>query len=403
MTKITIPSIFILLSLLSSACAAQTPALSSQPPTAATSETLVLETINASSAKRITQIFPKPGESGNLSPAWVYGWDGLIMMEDRFYFDAANALHWTSTLPEALDYACHWDTLSDPACQMTASAPEKIGGLYSLLTVAGAGDLYSGVVEGRKFSLFAGTQVSAQPLLTAELPEGARVLNLTYYPEIKTAALHVRLSDPVKDALLVVGDSAGRPYEIGFCRTFNASTDPAKTLNDLICLISRDGKYQLGRGNLPEVIETAGGKRVSLLPPEILTGYPDLNSLLVWPDGKTVSYVNQTLNVAGEISAIDLLKFDLQKRELAATVPLPLPAEELNQLKTDYALSPDGSLLAVATLGNNIFLVDSTSGEALMVLRFKSPATRLAFSPDGKLLAAGFYNRQIVLFGVPGE
>jgi hypothetical protein len=395
----TVPFILILLSLLTGACAAQTPT----PATAATSEPLVLETITAASAKHVVQVFPKPGESENLSPAWVYGWDGLIMMEDRFFFDAANTLHWTSTLPEALDYACHWNTRSDPACQMTASAPEKIGGPYSLLTVAGAGDLYSGVVEGRQFSLYAGTQVSAQPLLTAELPDGARVLNLSYYPQIKSAALHVRLNDPVRDALLVVGESAGTPYEITFCRAFNASTDPAKTLNDLICLLSQEGEYQLGRGDLPEVIETVGGTQVSLLPPKVLFGYPDLNSFLVWPDGRTVGYANQTLDAAGEISAIDLLKFDLQKHDLAGSVPLALPSEELNQLKTDYVLSPDGSLLAVATLGNNIFLVNSNSGETLKVLKFNSPATRLAFSPDGKYLAVGFYNRQIVLFGVPGE
>lgn len=401
MKNATCTSILILLTLLASACAAQTPAPTPAPADAQVQaiQEATFEPITFASAKRVVQVFPTPGQSDNLSAAWVYGWDGLIMMEDTFYFDDAGSLHWTSTLPEALDYACTWDLKSDPACRMVTSAPEKAGGPYTLLAEAGAGDLYAGVIDGRKFTLLGGIDPGSPTLIQAELPEGTKALNLRYFPAIKTAALHLRLNDPVKDVLLVVGDAAGAPYLIDFCRPFNASTDPAKTLNDLMCMLSRDGKYQLGRGDVPEIIETAGGSRVGLLTPEILTGYPDMNSMLAWPDGKSVGYINQKIGADGKIFAIDILKFDPENKELAASIPLGLGSDELNQLHTDYAISPDESLLAISSLSNVIYLVDLRTGGILKTLEFNSPATRLAFSPDGRFLAAGFYNRQIVVFG----
>jgi len=50
------------------------------------------------------------------------------------------------------------------------------------------------------------------------------------------------------------------------------------------------------------------------------------------------------------------------------------------------AISPDGRLLALASPGVALFVVDARSGATLRIL---DPADRAAFSPDGRLLASG--------------
>jgi hypothetical protein len=390
----------ILLSLLLSSCAGSiTPTAPAVASNAAAQPTqaAAFEPLGAASAKRATQVFPIPGEANAVAEAWK-SYDGMIMMEDQLFFDRTAALHWTSTVPDTADYACSWTTVTDPTCQMVQSHGAA---KTTLLTVAGLGDIYLGVAEAGKFNIYAGTAPTGQPLLTADLPQGAKVRNFTFFPEAKTAALHVQLADPSRETLLVVGAAAGAPYEIGFCMPFNASIDPSKNIPDQACVLSKDGKYQLGRADVPEIIETAGGTRVSLLTPEILNGFPDMNSLIAWPNGKTLSYANQITTARNEISEVDLLKFDLEKHQLAGSVKLALPAEDLNTLKTDYALSSDGTLLAISDLANNILLIDTSNGAVLKTLKFNSPASRLAFSLEGNFLAAGFYNRQIVLFGAP--
>lgn len=62
---------------------------------------------------------------------------------------------------------------------------------------------------------------------------------------------------------------------------------------------------------------------------------------------------------------------------------------------SDAALSPDGKVLATAAAGTvrgeytpALFLWDAANGDALGILPYSEPIGRLAFSPDGRLVAA---------------
>src|SRR5262249_48745595 len=68
-----------------------------------------------------------------------------------------------------------------------------------------------------------------------------------------------------------------------------------------------------------------------------------------------------------------------EERKALTTTPEPLCG----------ALSPDGRLLAVS-FGKGVVLFDAESGEELATLKGHArPETALAFSPDGRTLAAG--------------
>ncbi len=70
------------------------------------------------------------------------------------------------------------------------------------------------------------------------------------------------------------------------------------------------------------------------------------------------------------------------------------------------AWHPSGDLLAGGTVGGAVVIVDA-QGEAITTLSlpdgdYQGPVDRLAFSPDGRLLAAGMDNGMVVVWGVTG-
>ncbi|MCI0684260.1 MAG: hypothetical protein L0Y71_19290 [Gemmataceae bacterium] len=66
---------------------------------------------------------------------------------------------------------------------------------------------------------------------------------------------------------------------------------------------------------------------------------------------------------------------------------------------TSAALSPDGTRVATATHGM-IKLWDTTTGKSLAAMEADSGARGLAFSPDGKRIAAGLENRRVIVWDI---
>lgn len=397
MKKRFLPFILLLLAMLATACAAPGATLTATAlPDQGTSNSSAprLEKLTPANIKDLTQLFPPPNADGSQPPPLPTSWDGSIMGEDIFFFDKTGLLNWTSTVSGSFDFACAWDLASEPLCQKVSLSPQGANGEYSLLTIAGEGEFYLGVVNNLEFSVYRGTQKQGTPLLTGNLPAGAKTLNFNYSPAGNFVDLHLKKSDPVSDVLYVAGVD-GAPYEYNFCRVL-----PANEAKDLICLRSRDGQYRLGSGDKPEIIETASGKTASLLPMDILNGYPDLGSMINWPDGKTVSYVNLLLGDDKVIKSNELLRFDLASQKLSSRMTINFDRDAANEVKSDYQVSPDGTLLAVSSLGQKVYLVDISTGTVVNTLEFAAPPTRIAFSKDGNVLAVAFYDHQIKIFGV---
>jgi hypothetical protein len=72
-----------------------------------------------------------------------------------------------------------------------------------------------------------------------------------------------------------------------------------------------------------------------------------------------------------------------------------LPAIRVENPVSELALSPDGSLLATASAGGNVFLWDVGTGQKRAVLNAgrNNKIAAMAFSPDGKRLAVGNIGR----------
>jgi WD40 repeat protein len=393
----SLPFVLILLTVLVTACAAPnapSPATAAPDQGVSNSSTPRLEKLTPANIKSLTQLFPPPAADGSQPTPLPTSWDGSIMGEDIFFFDKNGLLNWTSTVSGSLDFACAWDLGSEPLCQKVSLSPQGQGGEYLLLTIAGEGEFYLGVVNNLEFSVYRGTQKQSSPLLTVAIPAGSKVLNFNYSPSGNFVDLHLKKSDPVSDVLYVAG-AGSTPYEYNFCRVL-----PANEVKDLICLRSRDGQYRLGSGDKPEIIETANSKTAALLPMDILNGYPDLASLINWPDGKTVSFVNLVLGDDKTIKSNELLRFDLAGQKLASRTMINYDQDAENQVKSDYQVSPDGTLLAVSSLGQKVYLVDISTGTVVNTLEFNTPPTRVAFSKDGNVLAVAFYDHQIKIFGL---
>jgi WD40 repeat protein len=71
-----------------------------------------------------------------------------------------------------------------------------------------------------------------------------------------------------------------------------------------------------------------------------------------------------------------------------------------NSISMDF--SPDGTILASAGgYEHEVLLWDVESGNLLRSLPHNDQIMRVAFSPDGRLLAAGCFDNQIYLWGIP--
>jgi WD40 repeat protein len=64
------------------------------------------------------------------------------------------------------------------------------------------------------------------------------------------------------------------------------------------------------------------------------------------------------------------------------------------------AFSPDGTLLASAGVERQVQLWDVATGRQVCTLPHGDEVMAVAFSPDGTLLASGGYDNQMYLWGI---
>jgi WD40 repeat protein len=131
------------------------------------------------------------------------------------------------------------------------------------------------------------------------------------------------------------------------------------------------------------LLDIASGKVVNVFR---YSGETDIHDLAFSPDG---SY----LATGGRLPAVIL--WDVASGEVVRTFRL-----SDNLMSMDF--SPDGTILASAGgYEHKVLLWDVESGNLLHSLPHNDQIMSIAFSPDGRLLAAGCFDNQVYLWGIP--
>jgi WD40 repeat protein len=131
------------------------------------------------------------------------------------------------------------------------------------------------------------------------------------------------------------------------------------------------------------LLDVASGKNVDTLQYRVET---DIHDLAFSTDGKYLAS-------GGRVPAVIL--WDVASGEVVRTFRLTD-----NSISMDF--SPDGTILASAGgYEHEVLLWDVESGNLLRSLPHNDQIMRVAFSPDGRLLAAGCFDSQIYLWGIP--
>lgn len=145
--------------------------------------------------------------------------------------------------------------------------------------------------------------------------------------------------------------------------------------------VSRDGTFALAAGG-PGPWESIrrfdlrDGRRVMALPKR----YYEVEAVAIAPDGKTFATKQ----------ALKLVIYDAKTGEELAS----LQAAQANSrgVTNWITYSPDGSMLALAPLGNEIVFVDVATREIIRKISRRYSLASGAFTPDGKHFAAGGYD-----------
>jgi WD40 repeat protein/serine/threonine protein kinase len=149
-----------------------------------------------------------------------------------------------------------------------------------------------------------------------------------------------------------------------------------------------DGKtLVVGTKDLTKVIDVAAGKEIAVLPPS--------NVVAISPDANVL---------AERVNRDDYAFWDVRARRKLATIPLP----QLTTRSPQLSFSPDGRTLArfLWWRGDNTVTLWDLATRQSKVLKVAPPeSNRLSvlcaeFSPDGKLLAAGFQFQWVTVWDV---
>jgi len=131
------------------------------------------------------------------------------------------------------------------------------------------------------------------------------------------------------------------------------------------------------------LLDVASGENVDTLQ---YRGETDIHDLAFSPDGKYLAS-------GGRVPAVIL--WDVASREVVRIFRLTD-----NSISMDF--SPDGTILASAGgYEHEVRLWDVESGNLLRSLPHNDQIMTVAFSPDGKLVAAGCFDGEIYLWGLP--
>jgi WD40 repeat protein len=156
------------------------------------------------------------------------------------------------------------------------------------------------------------------------------------------------------------------------------------TRSDSGVVFSPDGK-RLASGsanNTVKVWDAQTGREVLTI--KGFTGA--VSSVVFSPDGKRLA-VGTTLSGRGQIDPVKV--WDAQTGQEIMT--LKGPGERL-------AFSPNGKLLASGLQNYTVTLWDAATGQELRILTGDSPVWRVAFSPDGQQLAAAHQSGVVILW-----
>jgi WD40 repeat protein len=221
------------------------------------------------------------------------------------------------------------------------------------------------------------------------------------------------IDDPTKREALtlggedVLGVTLARNGEVaavidrdGSAKVFDARTGAEKlqirTPSPLVNLkLSGDGRFLVGvgRDKHARVWDSASGKEL-------------YNHLMIDPTAKQIDLSlngKQILASWGDKGTLVVLYRAGQEK------PMVLHPDGGGFDRLQGALSPDGTLAAVPHHGNHINLYDTTTGKSLRFaalpgrgeMRSRSPAVRVAFSPDGSQLAVGEWIGLVTLWSLP--
>lgn len=109
------------------------------------------------------------------------------------------------------------------------------------------------------------------------------------------------------------------------------------------------------------------------------------------PDGKTLA------------AATDRVKDKVVRLWDVATGQERAPLRGHTDIIHSLAYSPDGTMLATASMDKTVKLWDTTSGEELATLQGHTNAVKcVAFSPDGRMLASGSWDSTVKVWDVSG-